>query len=279
MTLGITALGSGSRGNSFVVHSPEGNILIDAGFSRKELIKRMEHTGIDPASIAALLLTHEHEDHSKGCRVFCDQMKIPACMTFGTREYLQKKQDEKKIAKLPSSIEVFNPGTPFEIVGLKITPFAVQHDAVDPVGFVIEHGSCRIGFASDLGAVNSLAKLRLTDCDMLVLESNYDQDMLRSSDRQYYLKKRIMGRHGHLNNVDAMEALPTLLSEKTKLLYLVHISSECNCYELVRKLGTETLENIKRNDILFKVVEQDTPIQTVWLKELHGDCKQLDLFA
>ncbi|QSH42017.1 MBL fold metallo-hydrolase [Lentisphaerota bacterium ZTH] len=274
MTLGITALGSGSRGNAFVVHSPDGNLLIDAGFSRKELVKRLEHTGISPDSIAALLLTHEHEDHSKGCRVFCDQLKIPACMTFGTEEYLRN----HKSRKLPSNVMKFAPGTVFELAGLKINPFAVQHDAVDPVGFVIEHGSCKVGFASDLGAVNSLARQRLSDCDMLVLESNYDQDMLRASDRQFYLKKRIMGRHGHLNNVDAMEALPLLLSEKTRLLYLVHISSECNCYDLVRRLGTETLDSINRNDILFKVVEQDTPVQTVWLKELHDDCKQLQLF-
>ncbi len=96
MSLGITALGSGSGGNSFVVHSSNGNILIDAGFSRKELIRRMLEVSVDPSSIQAVLLSHEHDDHLKGCRVFCDHFHIPLCISFDTWNYLRQ-QDKNKL--------------------------------------------------------------------------------------------------------------------------------------------------------------------------------------
>ena len=264
MSLGITALGSGSGGNSFVVHSAEGNILIDAGFSRKELIRRMLEVDVDPSSIQAVLLSHEHDDHLKGCRVFCDQFKIPLCISFETWNYLR----HQKKGKLPANIHQFAAGDKFELAGMNILPFTVQHDAIDPVGFVITSKDKQIGFASDLGAVNALAKLRLSNCDILILESNYDLDMLRRSDRQIHLKKRIAGPHGHLNNLDAIESLNDLLTERTKVLMLVHASSECNDYELVRTLAHEQLEKMQRNDIVMKVIEQNKTLESIILDKL-----------
>ncbi len=264
MSLGITALGSGSGGNSFVVHSADGNILIDAGFSRKELIRRMLEVNVDPSSIQAVLLSHEHDDHLKGCRVFCDQFKIPLCISFETLEHLNAEDKNK----LPKSIHKFTTGSPFELVGMTIWPFTVSHDAIDPVGFVIESKDRKIGFASDLGVINNLVKVRLRDCDILVLESNYDLDMLRRSDRQIHLKKRIAGINGHLNNTDAIGALSDLLTERTKFLMLVHASSECNDYELVRTLAREQLEKMQRNDIIMQVIEQNKTFETIILDKL-----------
>lgn len=265
MSLGITALGSGSSGNSFVVHSAGGNILIDAGFSRKELIRRMVEVNVDPASIQAVLLSHEHDDHLKGCRIFCDQFKIPLCISFETWNYLRQQKKDK----LPVNIHQFAAGDKFELAGMTILPFTVQHDAIDPVGFVIQSRDKQIGFASDLGAVNALAKLRLNDCDILILESNYDLDMLRCSDRQIHLKRRIAGPHGHLNNLDAIESLNDLLTERTKVLMLVHASSECNDYELVRSLACAQLKKMKRNDIVMKVVEQNKTLESIMLDRLN----------
>jgi phosphoribosyl 1,2-cyclic phosphodiesterase len=274
MTIGITALGSGSRGNAFVIHSNEGNILIDAGFSRKELIRRLDMTGVDPESIQGLLLTHEHDDHAKGCRVFCDAFNIKAYMSSETFVYLNR----SKAGRLPNIIERFEPGSRFDLAGFQITPFSVQHDAYDPVGFVLEKDGCKIGVATDLGAVNTLAMQRLKDCDILVLESNYDLNMLHNSQRQMYLKRRIMGRNGHLNNVDAVNALPDLLTERTMILFLVHVSSECNSYDLVRALAADKLAEINRSDILLEVVEQNEPVNTVWLAELRRKNSQPELF-
>jgi len=265
MSLGITALGSGSSGNSFVVHSADGNILIDAGFSRKELIRRMLEVNVDPASIQAVLLSHEHDDHLKGCRIFCDQFKIPLCLSFETLEHLNAEDKNK----LPKHIYPFITGSKFELVGMTIWPFTVLHDAIDNVGFEISTEDKKIGFASDLGVINNLVKRHLRDCDILVLESNYDLDMLRRSDRQLHLKRRIAGINGHLNNTDAIGSLSDLLTERTKVLMLVHASVECNDYELVRTLVREQLEKMQRNDIIMKVIEQNKTLETIILDKLN----------
>lgn len=264
MTIGITALGSGSKGNAFVIHSPDADILIDAGFSRKDILGRMTSVGVNPAKIKALLLTHEHEDHVRGAKLFCNQFDIPAYATLRTMNYLEKK------ATLPNRVLVFEPGEFFEIAGFRILPFAVQHDAIDPVGFVITKGGRSIALATDLGVVNSLARQRLYDCDILVLESNYDQDMLRNSERLLYLKRRIMGRNGHLNNEDTISALPELLSERTSALFLVHVSSECNTYELVKELARRKLHEMQRQDIFLQIVEQSVPVPAYWLESADG---------
>ncbi len=252
----LSALGSGSRGNALILSSEEGAVIVDIGFSRREVQNRMKLLGLDPARLRAALLTHEHDDHSKGCRVFCDALDIPLCASALTANYLRKK------GKLPGRVLEFEPGGEFQIAGFEIDPFAVQHDAVNPVGFVIRRGGVKIGIATDLGDVNMLAMQRLSDCDALVLESNYDAKMLRDSDRQLYLKRRILGRHGHLDNVAACAALGRLLSPRTRLLLLAHLSSECNSCELVRKLFSARLAELGRTDIEFGIIEQDRPLGT-----------------
>lgn len=195
----LCALGSGSRGNALVLTGGDGSaIIVDVGFSRRETHGRMRRVEVDPGTLRAALLTHEHDDHSKGCRVFCDELNIPLCTASLTADYLRKK------GKLPARVLEFEPGTDFQIGGFEVSPFLVQHDAVEPVGFVIRRDGVKIGIATDLGDVNALAFQRLCDCDALVLESNYDRQMLRDSDRQLYLKRRILGRHGHLDNLAAL---------------------------------------------------------------------------
>ena len=151
----------------------------------------------------------------------------------------------------------------------------MQHDAVAPVGFVIRRDGLKIGIATDLGNVNMLAMQRLTDCDALVLESNYDFQMLRDSDRQLYLKRRILGRHGHLDNVAACEALGTLLTERTRLLLLAHLSSECNSVDLVRRLFEARLAELGRTDVEFGIIEQDHPLGSFELRAEDGSVRKV----
>ena len=253
----LSVLGSGSRGNALVLSCEEGAVIVDMGFSRKELRCRMEKLGIDPSGIRAALLTHEHDDHSKGCRVFCNELSIPLCAAGPTAAYLKRK------GKLPDRVLEFEPGQDFHIAGFEISPFAVQHNAVCPVGFVIRRGGCTVGIATDLGDVNALARQRLCDCSALILESNYDAKMLRDSDRQIYLKRRILGRHGHLDNVVALKALEELLTPRTSVLMLAHLSSECNCPELVRNLFETKLRELGRTDLRFEVLSQERPVGPV----------------
>lgn len=259
MKIGITALGSGSRGNAFVIQCGNEGLLVDAGFSRRDLLNRMAEAGCDPRQLKALLITHEHEDHVRGMRLFCQDYQLPACMTGRTADYLRRKKT------LAERIIEFAAGTAFEVAGFKVLPFQVQHDAVDPVGFVFTRGDFKIGLATDLGSLDLLAKTRLAGSDVLILESNYDQDMLHRSDRQLYLKRRIMGRHGHLDNRAALEAMRDLITDRTKVLFLVHISSQCNCYKLVREQAEARLRELGREDIKLEVVEQIEPAATVWM--------------
>ncbi len=250
----LAALGSGSRGNAFALLRGQDAILVDAGFSRRELCGRLAAAGVAPESIRAVLLTHEHEDHVKGGRVFCDALDIPLYASSLTADRLRRQ------GKLPRRVVEFEPGSCFETAGFEIRPFAVPHDAVDPVGFVIRCGHCRIGMATDLGRLTPLVKTHLANCDALVLESNYDDAMLMNSDRTLHLKRRIRGRFGHLDNADAAAALPELVGDRTRLVLYVHVSGECNTYERAYEEGRTVLRELDRTDIHFQVVRQDMPL-------------------
>ena len=259
MRFGITALGSGSRGNAILLHTEEGGILVDAGFSRKELIARLAICGLNPGKIKALLISHEHGDHVNGARLFSDDYEIPTYLTAKTGQYLND------LGKLGKKRFFFETGSVFEVKPFNIRPFAVPHDAVDPVGFVISVDSVKVGIATDLGHMNPLCIQRLRDCDALILECNHDVEMQRKSERGIRLKRRVLGKHGHLSNDDAMNALDSLVTEKTKFVFLVHLSSDCNEHSLVQEIGSRKLADMRRNDILLTVVAQDKPSGTIWI--------------
>lgn len=251
-TLKICTLGSGSKGNAFAISASDcGTLLIDAGFSAKQMELKLDSAGIDFASIRAVLLTHDHDDHAHGCRVFCNKHKIPLYCSFNTAHYLNTRN------KLPDKVIQFDPGDRFTIADFEISAFAVQHDAIDPVGFRICCCEKTIGIATDLGEINELCKQRLKYCHALLLESNYDHDMLYASDRTLFLKQRIAGRKGHLDNLDALNALHELLDENSSFLMLVHISNDCNSYELVQQNVSCCLKNIAKDHVNMYVAQQN----------------------
>lgn len=256
---GFTILGSGSKGNATVIHCPEGNLLLDAGFSAKELCARMEKRGVDPESIAALLITHEHEDHIRGCRVFADKFGIPVYETPDTARAMTFKKLNA------SNVVLINPGSRFELCGVVIEPFSVSHDVADAVAYTFRTDCRKFGYATDLGCTNLLVMTKLKDCDALVLESNYEPEYLKASDRPLQTKRRIMSRHGHLSNQDAMAALEDLLTDRTSRLVFAHLSSECNRRELVEKLAKESLETLCRTDVQIAIAMQEEPLETYWI--------------
>lgn len=256
--LKIGILGSGSKGNSLIVSYGSEAILVDAGFSRKELLKRLEKLQFDPSSIKCVLLTHEHTDHLSGAPVFCNTLKIPLCAA-GSVLAMRK----RKNAPLPEQLWSFEPGEQFAIGNFKISSFSVQHDAIDPVGFVINCGGCKVGIATDLGEVSPMVRRNLTNCEVLILESNYDVEMLQNSPRAPSLKNRINGRHGHLDNRAAAAALETLLGDRSELLLLAHRSSECNTSELVHENIRSALERLDRSALPYAVLSQENCFR-VW---------------
>lgn len=250
--LKICTLGSGSKGNSFVISSDRfGSLLVDAGFSAKQMDAKLDAAGITPDSINAVLLTHDHDDHSHGCKVFCNRHKIPLYCSFQTAHYLNGKD------KLPDKVIEFEAGDNFDVSGFNISAFAVQHDAIDPVGFRIKCASREIGIATDLGEINALCCQRLKCCHALILESNYDKEMLYASDRTLHLKRRIAGRMGHLDNNDALAALAELLDENSSFLMFVHVSNDCNCYDFVEQNLSQRLKEINRETVISCVARQN----------------------
>ena len=257
-TFGCTILGSGSGGNASVIHGPEGNLLLDAGFSALEIRRRMKKTGIDPASICAILITHAHGDHTRGCARFSHQNSIPAYLIPETVLLMKKKE-------IPQKLKLFDAEIAFKLCGIQIRPFIVSHDT-PAVGFTFSACGKKIGFATDLGFVSDSIKKCLEGCDLLVLESNYDTYKLSRSQRGFCLKRRIAGKFGHLGNTQAMEALSDLLAENTKHLVLAHISRECNDYQLVSKLTEARLAELNRQDVAFHVATQDAPLDPICLE-------------
>lgn len=258
---GITILGSGSRGNAAVIHGPEGALLLDAGFSARELETRMEHSGIDPDRIEGILITHGHSDHTRGCRIFADRHRIPAYLTAPTL------REGDRDHFLPEKKTVIAPGSAFDLCGMRIDPFTLPHDAVDTIGYTFRACQKKIGVATDLGHLNLLARQKLRGCSLLMLEANHEPAMLRDSARPIQLKRRILGRHGHLSNEDAMAALEELLTPDSASLVLAHLSSECNNCELLADMAEKTLANLGRSDILFTIASQESPLETFWLAE------------
>jgi len=257
--LGLTVLGSGSRGNALVVHGPGVGLLLDAGFSARELVERLERTGLAPEQLTAIVVSHEHADHVKGLRVFAERYGLPVFANRGTATVLRHR-DERL-----GPVHLFAAGTGFQIGPFSVHPFSIPHDANDPVAFVVNGYGRRLGIATDLGHVNHLVAHQLRECDVLVLESNHDVAMLGNSQRPWALKQRILGRHGHLSNDACMELLRSVVHARTRHVILAHASEECNRYDLVARTVTDCLRLLGRHDIVAHVARQDEPLPTVWV--------------
>ncbi len=242
----VAVLGSGSGGNSVVVESHGRRILIDVGFSCRQIEKRLEGLDVEAESIEALLLTHEHQDHCRGAAVFLKRHQIPVYATDGTFAALASTPAFRKVDPATRTVRS---GEPFEIHGheplFHVEAFGVPHDAREPVGFVVEDAAgCRVGLVADLGSRTQLAWGRLRDLDCLLLETNHDLSLLRSGPYPWHLKQRIASRHGHLSNGDAALGLPELVSDRLRAVVLYHLSETNNRPEAAAEEIGETLDRI-----------------------------------
>ncbi len=253
MDLNITVLGSGSEGNATLISLGDFGILIDNGFSRKELLRRMSISGISPGTIKALIITHEHSDHINGARILADDFDITTYANSLTAKEMKKKDC------LGKKHCTFVTGSIFTIENFKIVPFRISHDAIESVGFIFEAKGIKIGYAMDVGVLDTLTKTRLKGCDVIMLESNHDKKMLMDSNRPYYLKRRILSRVGHLDNNESIGAFGELVTEKTRKIMLGHISSDCNTHIKVEELATAKLFSLNRNDISVQLMKQKEP--------------------
>jgi len=256
--LRAAVLGSGSGGNAVVVESNGFRVLIDAGFSCKELERRMRLAGIDPASISAVLLTHEHEDHIKGVDRFARKHRLPVYLTAGTM--LGTVLGEEVV---PRTVRIES-GRPFEVGPFAVEAFSIPHDAREPVGFVLQDAAGRrLGLAGDIGCRTQLAWGRLADLDCLLIETNHDLEMLRSGPYPWALKQRVAGRHGHLSNREAADGLPELLAARLRYVVLYHLSRTNNLPALA---AAEVAETLAREGSAAEIVISSQFEPSSWLE-------------
>jgi len=247
----VCVLASGSKGNCIYVSGAGASVLVDAVLSAREMVSRMASAGIPPESIQAVLFTHDHVDHFRGIEVFRRKYPVRLFANEGTAAGI-----ELGCPKLACEWDIFETASSFEIGGLRVEAFTVPHDAADPVGFVFDDGSARLGLVTDLGQATPLVCSKLAQCHAAILESNHDYDMLMQSDRPWPLKTRIAGRSGHLSNADAAALLCTSLSERLHTLLLAHLSEECNTPALALNTMRSALRAAGREDVRVEVLSQ-----------------------
>ncbi len=220
VSLQFISLGSGSNGNATLVRVADTLLLIDAGFSAKALCDRMQSVGVSADDLTAILISHEHSDHVKGVSVLARKYNIPVWLTRGTFKRL-------KDPKLPE-VEFIHPHGSFCLGDAKVSPFPIPHDAAEPCQFVVSDGSRRFAVATDMGFVTPYVREQLSGIDALLLESNYDGDMLKNGSYPYALRGRIDGRYGHLSNEQAADFARSLEHSGLQRLYLGHLSGNNN---------------------------------------------------
>ena len=218
----VAVLGSGSGGNALVVESGSHRVMVDAGFSCREIEKRLEAIGLGGSDFEGLVITHEHSDHTRGMMRFARRHSVPIYATAGTFDGLETPESDLQKHVLCS-------GRSEEVGDFVVEPFAIPHDAREPIGMVIQDSDGhRLGLVADLGSRSQLAWARLTELDYLVLETNHDLEMLRCGPYPWPLKQRVAGRHGHLSNREAAEGLAELDTNRLKWAVLYHLSRTNN---------------------------------------------------
>jgi phosphoribosyl 1,2-cyclic phosphodiesterase len=229
----VASLGSGSKGNSTVIEGREGRLLLDLGFGLKETIRRLARLDLTPMDIDAVLVTHEHADHINGVAAFSRKFHIPAYMTPST-------YDAKRTGPLPA-LKPIQYGQSFAIGSIQVEPVVVPHDAREPCQFIFSEESSRVGVLTDLGHISAHVRDRYHDCDLLMLECNYDKEMLASGPYPVALKRRVAGDFGHLSNEQAAELVGTLNLPRLQNLVISHVSEKNNQPALAKSALTRVL--------------------------------------
>lgn len=255
----VLPLGSGSRGNATLVEFGRTRLLVDAGLSARELGRRLQCVGVPPSSIEAVLISHEHEDHTRGAERFSRLHGTPVMCSVKTLEAMDRS---------PTHFTDWQPldsGRRKDVAGVDIEPFSVPHDAADPLGFVLSREGLRFGITTDLGHVTTLVVERLRGCDVLMIESNHDDRMLLEGPYPWHLKQRVSGRLGHLSNREAAALLRETVDGDCRAVVLAHLSEKNNTHELARRSATSAVAGERRSRPEIHVAAPGAPTAPVCL--------------
>ncbi len=227
----FASLGSGSSGNATLINSGGTTILLDCGFSCREMVQRLQLQGMEPEQIDAIVVTHEHNDHISGVGPFSRKYQIPVWMNQGT--WLAK--DIGRIDELC----IFHSFRPFRIGEISLQPYIVPHDSREAVQFVFSNGKKRLAILTDLGHITPMVKQQMVNLDALVIEANHDWDMLWSGRYSPALKSRVSGDYGHLSNQQAAQLVAELPYRQMQHLVAAHLSQENNSVAKTRAAFAE----------------------------------------
>lgn len=240
----VTVLGSGSTGNAVLISSGETNVLVDAGMSAREIVRRLGEVGVDPEKLDGILVTHEHGDHIGGLRVLLGMVDCPVFISRITEDaYYDTRaggtngdsESAKRRNAMKDRTAMVESTREFRIGNIDFEPFSVPHDAVDNFGFVAKKDGVKIATLMDFGHITPLIKEKLTGCDAIIVESNHSRDMLRTcSVYTWDLKQRIMSHTGHLSNEDLSDWLTNDFDGRARHVVLAHLSQRANEPNLAR---------------------------------------------
>lgn len=256
MELRFSPLFSGSSGNAIYVGCDDAQVLVDAGMSGTRVIQELLAVGVDPRRLNAILVTHEHADHIKGIGILSRKFDLPVFATEGTWQGMYPKlgpiSERNRV--------IIEPGQDFFIGSIDVTPFAIPHDAAEPVGYTFEADGAKLAIATDLGCVRDGWLRHVLGADAVILESNYDPDMLSAGPYPFALKTRIRSRHGHLSNDDAGHVATELVRQGTRQIVLGHLSKENNFPELAMRSCELYLQQagiVPHEDVMLYVARRD----------------------
>ncbi len=261
----FTILGSGSSGNCAYLETSQTRLLIDAGFSGRQIRERLARIARSPERLDGILITHEHSDHVQGLAALASKLNVPIYCNRLTREAIESQMG------IRLNCQTFITGGAFEVGDLQVETFSVPHDASDPVGFLLRTPAGNIGFLTDLGHATKLVLQRVRPAHVLVLEANHDVKMLQEDIRRpWSLKQRILSRHGHLSNDAAADAAQEVMSAELKHVFLGHLSRDCNRPELAYKTVNERLQKIGASHVRVELTEQHLPCPTLDISAMQN---------
>jgi phosphoribosyl 1,2-cyclic phosphodiesterase len=272
--LRFRVIGSGSTGNATLVEGGGTRILIDAGLGPRALAERLQSAGVDPSSLAAVVVTHEHSDHARGAAAFSAKWGVRLWGSPGT--YAAAGFGAEEIA----GYEVLKQGETRRVGALTVRGIPVPHDAAEPLALVVSADGACLGHATDLGHLNRPLVEAFRECDALLVESNYDPDLLRSGPYPWSLKERILGYQGHLSNLDVARFLGEGLGGGCRTVVLAHLSQTNNHPELARMAAEQSLRRRGRTEVKLVLTDAEG---TGWIevkrpRDPDGGRRQLRLF-
>lgn len=238
MTLRFSVLASGSSGNSFYIESAQEKWLVDVGLSGKQMDKLFAEAHVDPTQLSGILVTHEHSDHIKGLGILARKYNLPIYANTKTWQAMEgslgKLSIDQKFHFQTEEVKTFG--------DMDIESFGVSHDAAEPMFFTFRSGGKKVALVTDLGYVSERIKKTVEDADAYIFEANHDVEMLRMGRYPWNVKRRILGDSGHVSNEDCGLALSECISNRTKCVYLAHLSRDNNMKDLARMSVDQVLQ-------------------------------------